>query len=370
MKLMHTFYKTSSLARNGIFLLVSVVVLLGVLFIPDFKWKETSRQVYSIPGINLKYDDEPFVSHFFKSIKANDGYLILGTSESSSLKGGNYYDYLNSDIEVRESFSVLAGAGRTGGLYIPLFINHKKEVKGLRVIYLINPVYWGSNLSQVNKEYWSRYSNYGYSSGIELSEKEKAFYQPVQEYYDKINLFEKATYTIEYWIRNVREPYFNHLTFLLNPKKYEERITYVKKGAKDLSAYPLFGQIDTEEIDTSRSHAFNFHNPDWFKSVDLKGDYRYEELSAFVDLCQYLDIQATFILGPYNERFIKHYDVGSLSPYVDVTQKLKTMLEEKGADYIDATDISQAPGAFIDHQHHSSYGGYLLYQKIKQHLEK
>lgn len=371
MKLMYAFYKTSSLARNGIFLLVSAVVLLiaGVLFIPKFKWEQTSKQVYSMPGINLKYDDSPFVSHFLKSIKANSGYLILGTSESSSLEDGNYYDYLNADTSIKPSFSVLAGAGRTCGLYIPVFLKHKEEVKGLKIIYLVNPVYWGSNLSKVNKEYWSRYSNYGYSSSIQLSEEESFFYQPVEVYYNKLNPFEKVTYTMEYWIRGARERYFNHLTYMLNPKKYEEEISYINKGSHKLSDYPLFGQIETEKIDTTLGHVYKFHNPEWFNSIDLNEDYRYQELSTFIDLCQYLQIDATFIVGPYNERFIKHYDGGSLSPYVDVTKKLKAMLEEKNADYIDVVDISNKPGAFIDHQHHSSYGGYLLYEKIKQHLK-
>ena len=47
------------------------------------------------------------------------------------------------------------------------------------------------------------------------------------------------------------------------------------------------------------------------------------------------------------------------------------VLDEEGANYIDCTDLSTVPGVFEDWQHHTSYGAYLMYQKIKSYvLEK
>ena len=40
------------------------------------------------------------------------------------------------------------------------------------------------------------------------------------------------------------------------------------------------------------------------------------------------------------------------------------------ADFIDVTEVGNIPGSFIDNQHHSSYGAYLIYQKIKNHLHE
>lgn len=371
MELMRSFYKTSSLARNGIFLLVSMFVLLvaGAVFIPSFKYDDNSEQVYTLKGVNFKYNDAPFVSHFFNSIKANDGYLCIGTSETSPIDGGNYYDFLNNDPDLDMKFSLSAGAGRTCGTYIPVFLEHKEEVKGLKIIYLINPVYWGSNVSKVRKDYWSRYSNYGLAASVDLTEAEETkYYTPVNDYFDALNIAEKAAYTLEYWIRNARRHYFNDLTFLLKPEKYKTQQNYFPATKRALDTYPHFGEIDVQKIDTVKNIAHDFHNPEWFKSIDLNENHRYNELSSFIDLCNDLGIEATFIVGNYNERFIKHYDPGSLSPYVEVTQKVKAMLNEKGADYIDATDLSNVPGAFRDHQHHSNYGAYLIYRKIKNHI--
>jgi hypothetical protein len=47
------------------------------------------------------------------------------------------------------------------------------------------------------------------------------------------------------------------------------------------------------------------------------------------------------------------------------------VLDEEGAAYIDCTCLSTVPGVFEDWQHHTSYGAFLIYQKIKDYvLEK
>ena len=107
-----------------------------------------------------------------------------------------------------------------------------------------------------------------------------------------------------------------------------------------------------------------------FKPIDKQSKYRYEELSSFIDLCNHLAIRATFVVGPYNGRFITKYDKNSLAGYEETCQQIKQLLKDKKADYVDATDISFAAGAFNDHQHHSSYGAYLIYQKIKSHIHE
>ncbi|MBO6081251.1 MAG: hypothetical protein J6P54_09850, partial [Bacteroidales bacterium] len=54
-----------------------------------------------------------------------------------------------------------------------------------------------------------------------------------------------------------------------------------------------------------------------------------------------------------------------------VSKNMLRVLEEEGADYIDCTDLSAEPGVFEDWQHHSSYGAFLIYQRIKSYvLEK
>ena len=36
--------------------------------------------------------------------------------------------------------------------HIYLLINHKENVKGLKLVYMINPVYWRQDLCEVSKE--------------------------------------------------------------------------------------------------------------------------------------------------------------------------------------------------------------------------
>ena len=136
MSLIQSFYKTKSLVNNGVFISVVVVLLIiiGYLF-PNSKPQIFSNQVYNLNGINLKYNDESEVSDFLLSIKKNNGFLVLGTSETGSIHGGNYYDFLNNDPDIKgKKFSVLAGAGRTCGLYIPLFLQHSDELDSLQLI--------------------------------------------------------------------------------------------------------------------------------------------------------------------------------------------------------------------------------------------
>ena len=163
---MNQFYKTSVLAKYGRFIGVSLVVLLVVSkwVIPEFKAESAQKQIYTLKGTHTKYNDPEF-AHFIESIKQNNGYLCLGTSESTELVGGNYYYFLSRDQDLPQ-FSMLSGAGRTCGIYAPLFLHNKALVKGMKLIYIINPVYWRNDLSRVNKPYWKRYSNYGLLTGL------------------------------------------------------------------------------------------------------------------------------------------------------------------------------------------------------------
>ena len=115
----------------------------------------------------------------------------MGTSESSDLEGGNYYNFLNADTMLHSRFSILAGAGRTCGIYIPLLLQHRDEVDSMQIIYLINPAYWRTDLCEVNMEYWNRYTNNAMIHHLKLTENEnQEYFKPVQAYLTKLNLFQ------------------------------------------------------------------------------------------------------------------------------------------------------------------------------------
>ncbi|HKC69677.1 MAG TPA: D-alanyl-lipoteichoic acid biosynthesis protein DltD [Bacteroidia bacterium] len=372
MKLIAKIYKTSYLGKNGVFILISlfVLIVLGAVFIPSFSEDIGDKQLFTLNGENLKYNDDKQVSQFLNSIKKNKGYLCLGTSESSLLNTGNYYDFLNNDTSVNNKFSVLYGAGRTCGIHIPMLLNNKNIVDSLKLIYFINPVYWREDLCRVQKVYWDRYTNYTMCNKVALTETEhKKYFEEVQAYFNQLNFIEKSTQFTEYWLRRIRKSYFQDLKYILNPTSYESNLAFVSDKQLNLSAFESFGKIN-KEIDTIWNIHRDFKNKNWFNPINEGIDYRYKELISFITLCKDLNVQATYLIGPINERFITNFDAKSLDAYKRTVQKIKDVLVQQNTSYIDASDISALPGTFIDHQHHSSYGAYLIYEKIKSYINE
>jgi hypothetical protein len=99
-------------------------------------------------------------------------------------------------------------------------------------------------------------------------------------------------------------------------------------------------------------------------------EYRSRELVHFIKLCKDLGVESTFILGPVNEIFIQKYHPAYLEGYQNTLERIRSILEEENVDYIDLTYLGSTPGSFIDNQHHSSYGAFLIYQEIKTYLHE
>ena len=109
-----------------------------------------------------------------------------------------------------------------------------------------------------------------------------------------------------------------------------------------------------------------FHNHQWFDPINSSENYRFRELKSFISLCKELKIDVTYVVCPYNERFISNYSPESLGGYENVMKQIKQVLELENSSYVDASDISGLAGTFNDHQHYSSYGAFLIYQKLKK----
>jgi poly-D-alanine transfer protein DltD len=118
-------------------------------------------------------------------------------------------------------------------------------------------------------------------------------------------------------------------------------------------------------MDTNFNVLKSFKDKHWFNVIYQDETYRFEELQSFISICKELGINATFVLGPVNNRFIQNYQPKALVSYNQTTNKIRDLLISNEVSYVDATDISDELGAFNDHQHHSAYGAYLIYLKIK-----
>jgi hypothetical protein len=371
MKLIESFYKTKHLSNNGIFICIASTLLLSIgYFIPDEPPHKFNQQMVSLNGYNTKHNDQSQVSDFLLSIKNTNGSLVLGTSESTTLKGGNYYTYFNNDKDINTNkLSVLAGAGRTCGMHIPILLHHREEVDSLKLIYFINPVYWRTDLCEVNLEYTNRYCNSKMCNSISLTKQEEEdFFYPIEAYNNKLDWFNMTIAYMEQTIRSARKQYSQNLRYNLNPEEYTSQFNFISSTKTDYTSNPQYGKPDLEQMDTIFNISKKFTHKEWFNPINTATDYRYKELTSFIKLCNDLGIQATFIIGPYNERFIKKYDPKSLNDYKATTENIKQLLIKNNSDFIDATDISATVGAFDDHQHHSSYGAYLIFLKMKKHF--
>ncbi len=372
MKLLRNIYKTRTLSEYGLFIAASLLVLLilGNIFIPEYKVQSVDTQLLKIKGKHFKFDDAPHVSEFIRSVKSNDGYICMGTSESTPLRDGNYYEFLDQDTSYDAHFSILGGAGWTCGLHMAMLINHANDVDSLKLIYFINPVYWRSELAGFRKSYWLRYLNYGtYKQTLSYIDSRDGFASISSGYKKELNPAEKLLFQTENWFRAIRKPFFRDLRYWISPEKYLEDLEYFAAEKRNFDAFEYFGTIDTAYLDTSWNVTHEFMGRTWLNPM-VQDTYRDDELKAFIDLCEGLGVETTFILGPVNEIYIAKYHPPYLQGYQEMVEHIRQFLIEENVDFIDASDLGNIPGSFIDNQHHSSYGAYLIYQKIKTHLHE
>ena len=369
MKLIRYIYKTKTLSEYGRFIFITILVLLlaGNIFIPEYQPQNIDNQLLRLKGKHFKFADSPHVKDFIRSVKTNDGFICIGTSESTPLRDGNYYEFLDRDTSYPNRFSILGGAGWTCGLHMAMLLNNKEEVSGLNIIYFINPVYWRSELNGFNKGYWTRYLNYGAYKKTLRSSDEAAFKDISKNYGEVLNFGERLLFTAEYWLREVRKPFFQDLRYFLQPNKYYEDLAFRAKPKTEYEDFEYFGIIDTSYIDTSWNITHEFKSRTWLNPI-TDNDHRYRELIAFNKLSRDLGVNVTYILGPINDIYIRKYHPPYLDGYLQTIDKIRETLMSEKADFIDATDLGNIPGSFIDNQHHSSYGAYLIYKKTKKHL--
>lgn len=379
-RIISKWYRFSSLkeiGKTGALALV-IVVLVGVwaaLFlepsneiIEEYK-KGTRDSFLAIDATHVKNDDA-FFHLFMERLRKNKDVLVLGTSESGFMDSYNYWELLNADREIEERFGVLYGAGRSCERYIPSMLNNPQIWKKQRLLVVINPVYWRDGLSRFNLEYHNRYMNDQEVRRAREKSKRKKDYDLL--FGAGATRFATAQMnTINATIdKNIHTLFYDRVRSFIGWESEEiNHLTphpdYV--SATERSNPEILNQF-RNEILTEHNCTQEFMDKGEYSMDPLVLDaiYRNTALDYFMELCQQLEIDVTFVIGPYNNI------LASACGQKDVVQQheaLEDQLREKlassGFNYIDATEISIIPGTFIDKQHHSKYGGYLLYQTIK-----
>ena len=365
---MKRMYQLKNLAFVGASVLV-VLTALSVLSvcIPSFRASVPKQQLYTIRHQELRDNNPLFTDLFLQSIQKNNGYLILGSSESDYLPTGNYTDFLNADTTL-PFFSVMAGAGKTSACYFPLFLSND-NVENLKVLYFVNPAFWCNKKAHSGDIYFHRYTSYTCYRRANRPKDEKL----TQLF--KINLRnarpdERIGDFFEYYTDRIRRKYYQDLANHLDSTKFYSKLIWIVPKNQ-------FGSHIGHDIIDSAQHDFQFNMSKSFDrslyrlSVDTNATYRYEELRATIAVCKARHIDITFIVGPYNQIAMQNSTPDEVQRFERVCHNIRQILDQENMPYIDATDLSGMQGTFSDWQHHSSYGAYLIYKKIREYvLEK
>lgn len=359
-------YRMKNMAFVGIVALVAVAFwMLASLCIPAFKYKSSDKQLYTIRHQELRDNNTLYTDLFLQSIKDNNGYLVLGTSESGSVTGGNYFDFLNADTTLDVRFSVVAGAGRTACTYFPLICGND-NVENLKVIYYVNPAYWCNKLASSNEDYFMRYTSYAamWSAGVGG---DKHVDDVLKANRRNVTISDRAADFLSFYFDKIRRKYYQDLVFDLDSTKFTEGLMYVRPKS-EVQKIISFDRPDSSAYNYELNVFGSFDVNSYSLHVKTEPSYRYDELRAMIHLCRERNVDIVFVVGPYNHIAFSKANSSELADMQSVCTKILRMLDEEGAEYIDATDISSVPGTFSDWQHHSSYGAYLLYQKIRNYV--
>lgn len=365
-------YKLRFLARVGMWVMVAVAFwLIVALFIPPFRAPECPEwdgQLYTIRHQDLRDNNPLYTDLLLKSVKRSGGWLVLGTSETNARPKGNYYDFLNADTSLHCGFSVIAGAGRTPCTYFPLILSNE-NVRGLKVLFFLNPSYGCGKLAYSNEDYFFRYV-----SPAVYREANRPVHQDVDRIMKanqpKVAWNERVGDWLACHTAHLLRKYSQDLVFALDPAKFGKTLTWLDSAR--VSRLPRScDPPDSSRYNYKWNVAANFDVHSYTLWPHPESSYRADELRTMIRLCKERGVDIVFVAGPCNEIAYRNIHPQELPKIQQVSADMRKVLDEEGANYIDCTDLSPMPGVFADWQHHTSYGGYLIYQKIKAYvLEK
>ena len=363
---MNKLYRLKNLAGIGVVALSAVAFWLAVAWcIPTFRAPEADKQLYTIRHQELRDNNPLYTDLLLQCIKKNNGYLILGTSETNKRTKGNYDDFLNADTMIHCHFSVIAGAGRTPCTYFPM-IQSNENIKGLKMIFFLNPSYGCGKLASSNADYFDRYVSY---SAYQKANK------PKNQEVDKILTINKGQIPImdkvgDYLglrIDKQRRKYYQDLRFLLDHSKFYKGLEWLD-SAKISRMPKSCSRPDSSHYNYALNVAASFDVHSYTLWPHPEDPYRTDELRTMIRLCKARGVDVVFVAGPYNHIAYAKVHPSELAKIQQVSDNMLRVLNEEGAEYIDCTDLSAVPGVFDDWQHHTSYGAFLIYQKIKAYV--
>ena len=369
---MKRLYSLKVLSWLGLLAIIAVLFWFVVaLFIPTYhapECPEWEGQLYTIRHQELRDNNQLYTDFLLKSVKRNGGYLVLGTSETNARPKGNYYDFLNADTSIHCLFSVIAGAGRTACTYFPL-IQSNDNVKNLKVIYFINPAYGCGKLAFSNEDYFDRYvSSAAY---LDANRPKNQDVERILELNDgSLGWFDRVVELLSFKTDKLRRKYYQDLVFWMNPERFAQSLVWLD-SSKIAKLPNACAKPDESRYNYTLNVSANFDVHSYTLWPHPESTYRCDELRTMIRLCKERGVDVVYVMGPYNQKAYAKVHPDELPKIQAVSADLVKVLKEEEVPYIDCTDLSTEPGVFADWQHHNSYGGYLIYQRIREYvLEK
>lgn len=327
-------------------LILAILLAFGAFMPPYVPADAPSGPLRLRSGLPFKYSDTTLTGCYVRSLRDHDAILCLGTSETTTLAGGNWPDFLNSG---NRRTTVLAGAGRTAGVHLPWMADVSASLRGLTCVFYLNPVYWNEALGRVEPEYWMRYTTPQLQQVPQAVRGELSF----------TDLIHPAPF-----LRSARRPWFQDARWHLWPDEFAEAFAPLEpwRGTPPTAPDPA--------IDLGRGTLKSFHHEDWFSPARPPENtaFRDEELLDFIAACDSWGVNLTIVLGPANLPFIRHHAPEAEPGSQRLQQHLRELLASSGVHFIDASDIGEIPGAFNDHQHNSSFGAALIAERLNARL--
>ena len=373
-------YRLSYMKEVGIVAVIGITALIIISLYLFFSPKESMKERYGAEQFltiktNHLVNNNPYFHHFLSNIKDNNGVLILGTSESSAYENLNYWGHLNADSSADHQFSLLYGAGRFCEMYFPFIVENPEFWREQEILVFINPTYWRKGLNNSSKEYQTRYLTEGvvYSSKDKLAELN--LFDPIfGEVYNKQNKYSSPN-KVDYLLDQKFRTLYSDDVHSLFVTKTPDFSPFVIDRNQQQKMTPKFIDSLKSLIDPKYNALYSFLEagitPTLMPIIDTTSDYRYTALKGMFTLCQKYDIKVTYLIGPYNAILANEVSTQeTIDTYENLLVDLRTFFKKHNQETIDLTDISYVKHSFNDAQHHSVYGGYLIYQRIKTYYEK
>ena len=367
------YFSLKRLSAYGKHVLISsvlAVLILGVTlaFYPDADKKRYPPEQYlEVDALQIKRNTRYF-HHYLQQVKSNNGYLMLGTSESGTLEGANYWHWWNGDTAIDQKMSVLSGAGRCPDVFFPHVTASPESWRDVRVLLFLNPTYWRKKLNEPREIYQTRYLDKGF---ILTQESELKRYEAF-DWYGKIfkdheTLRARVNQLGHYtdWLRSF---FYTDFQILLETKAspYNNRLDTFQMLKNPEQYLP---KLDTT---LNVSNAFRESQEQlWFPVIDTASTYRSNVLSTFLQALQKSGAKVTVVIGPYNQYLAESTDqINKLPAYERLHQSLQDTLEKYSVPTVDLWHLSDQNNTFREFEHHSMYGGYLIYEELKKQLHE